>query len=181
METKVDKGKLTLEDGKRALSDHIVDKACEIQNKYGLEINYDVLTQLIKDPDFVKFPAVIKFDNTKVDPGLFAVTEEDPDSKERAYIIYIHDFFKDRPEDLPMLVLYHIVTINYGDFAIAEDAELFAASVLAMDKEAYYEKLCAIVDQIPDNQAPLSRAELEDQIMSGGGSCSTGGSCGCGN
>ena len=172
-------GKLTIEDGKRALSDHIVEKAAEIQEKYGLDMDYPSLSQLINDRDFVKFPLRIEFDSSKVDLGLFAVTEEDPISDERAYVIYVHEFFENRPSDLPALILYHLVSINYGDFAVAEDAELFASSVLAMNKDEYYQKLCDLVDQIPDNQAPPSRAELEDQIMSGGGTCSSGGPCSC--
>ncbi|MDD9898764.1 MAG: hypothetical protein OXU45_07180, partial [Candidatus Melainabacteria bacterium] len=123
------------------------------------------------------FPLRMEFDNSKIDPGLFAVSEEDSEAEERAYILYIHEYFKDKPEHLPSLVLYHLVSINYGDFAVAEDAELFASSVLAMDKEDYYQKLCVLVDQIPDNQAPPSRIELEDQLMNGGGSC--GSSCSC--
>ncbi len=49
---------------------------------------------------------------------------------------------------MPALVLYHVVSVNYGDFASGNEAEEFASAALGMDKEEYYQYLCRLVDSI---------------------------------
>jgi hypothetical protein len=46
------------------------------------------------------------------------------------------------------LVLYHLVLINYGDFASPEDAEIFGSNALGLSKDQYYQALCAMADEI---------------------------------
>ncbi len=183
--------KLTLEDGKKALTDHVIEKATEVQDKYGLAIDFEILTKIFSDPTVLRFPTTIVFDSSKVEAGLFATTEPYQEDGVNKVRLYIHEYFADKPESLSLLALYHVVAINYGDFASAEDAEIFASTVLCMDRELYYQKLCKLVDQIPGNKAEdfLDRVTLEDQIMMGAiamaaeaensGHCGGSGSCGC--
>lgn len=49
---------------------------------------------------------------------------------------------------VPLLVLYQLVLVNYGEFASAEDAECFGAAALGMAREEYYQGLCELADQI---------------------------------
>ena len=51
-------------------------------------------------------------------------------------------------DDVPALVLYHLVTVNYGDFATFHEAEVFAAEALGMEQEDYYKLLCRLADQV---------------------------------
>lgn len=141
--------KLSLEDGQIALRDHIIEKGLEIREKYGPEIDDIVLLDILSDDEFIRFPTRVEFNTSRVDEGLFAVADPIEDSPQRGYIIYVHEFFKDKTEFLPALVLYHLVTVNYGDFASHEDAEIFGATVLGMDKEDYYQLLCNLTDMIP--------------------------------
>jgi hypothetical protein len=46
------------------------------------------------------------------------------------------------------LVLYQLVLVNYGEFASPEDAESFGAAAVGLDREEYYERLCALADQL---------------------------------
>jgi hypothetical protein len=47
-----------------------------------------------------------------------------------------------------MLVLYHLVVVNYGAFASAEDAEQFGAAAVGLTVADYYRLLCESADQL---------------------------------
>jgi hypothetical protein len=138
-------GKLTIDDGKRALSEHAVDKAFEIRERYGDNIDYDGVLKLLQDTDFVRFPTTVTFGSLE-DPGLFAITNPISEDPSDGYSIQVSQRYEDRHDLLPALILYHLVTVNYGDFANADDAEKFGAAVLGMPQESYYNLLCSIVD-----------------------------------
>ena len=144
-----DKGKLTVEDGKRALRDHVIEKGIELNEKYGPIIEYNSLEQILKDQDFARFPTEMVFDSSRLDSGMFGICVPNENNEEGGYTIYIHEFFKDKLGYVPMLVLYHMVSVNYGEFATFEEAEFFGASALGIEREEYYQTLCDLADQIP--------------------------------
>ena len=55
-------------------------------------------------------------------------------------------------EQVPGLVLYQLVLVNYGEFASAEDAETFGAAVLGITRDEYYQTLCELADQLVREQ-----------------------------
>jgi len=151
---------------------HVVEKALALRDKYGnftaseyqsssvpiskidahsaYFIDSSILQKILEDRDFVRYPTRLEFDSKRIDPGLFAVAEPaDAKDPSQGYIIYIHEHFKGRPGDVPALVLYHLVAVNYDDMATSEEAELFGATALGMEKEEYYKLLCHLTDQIP--------------------------------
>ena len=46
--------------------------------------------------------------------------------------MYVHPFFMTQLEQVPLLVLYQLVLVNYGAFAAPEDAETFGAAALGL-------------------------------------------------
>ena len=142
--------KLTMEDGKQALHDHVKELALGVKEKYGSDWNEAKLKTLLQDADFVRFPTTLEFKTEKLSEGQFAsalpVDEENP---AKGYTIYIHEFFKDKPKPIAGLVLYHVVTVNYGSFADFIAAEIFAATVLELDQDEYYDWICQLADSIP--------------------------------
>jgi hypothetical protein len=50
---------------------------------------------------------------------------------------------------VPYLVLYQLVLVNYGEFASADDAETFGAAVLGFSQPEYYHALCELADSCP--------------------------------
>ena len=120
--------KLTLQDGRKALRDHAREKGREIRGRYGPGLDYPAVLRLLGDDEFVRFPTRLRFDAAPLEPGLFGIADPVSDDERDGYVIHIHPHFESRPEDLPHLILYHLVTVNYGDFATAEDAEAFAAA-----------------------------------------------------
>lgn len=113
---------------------------------------YSQRQQILKDPEFVRYPTHIKFDSQKLEVGMFGAAERLSTDSKDGYIIYIHEFFKSRPGDLAALVFYHIVTVNYGDFATYNEAEEFGSAALGMDKDTYYQYICRLADSIPSQE-----------------------------
>jgi hypothetical protein len=141
--------KLTLEDGRRALAVHCLDQGHKLRQKYGKAIGYDLLKTILKDETFVRHPVRLVFDSTKVEEGMFALAERVSLDASAGFIIYLHECFKQRPGDLLALVFYHLVAVNYGEFATHNEAEEFGSSALGMEKEEYYQLLCCLTDRIP--------------------------------
>jgi hypothetical protein len=62
--------------------------------------------------------------------------------------MYVHPFFLTQLPQVPYLVLYQLVVVNYGEFASADDAETFGAAVLGISRDEYYQALCEMADQL---------------------------------
>ncbi|MCP3902218.1 MAG: hypothetical protein GY715_01170 [Planctomycetes bacterium] len=141
--------KLTEEDGRRALREHLVDRAQRARVKYGLYMDHDVMRRLLEDREFVRYPTELVFDAAALDPGEFAHAEPIGATPADGFRLVVHPWFETQLENLPLLVAYHIIDINYGDIATAAEAELFGATLLGLEVEAYYEALCELTDSIP--------------------------------
>jgi hypothetical protein len=57
-------------------------------------------------------------------------------------------------EQVPLLVLYQLVLVNYGAFASSDDAETFGAAALGLTKEEYYGTLCRLADGLEQAASP---------------------------
>jgi hypothetical protein len=109
---------------------HVLQKGSDLRKKYGSFLDYETLLKIFKDEEFVRFPTRIIFDSSKVEKGMFAVVEKEADEPTKSYVIYVHEHFQKRSGDLPAIVLYHVVTVNYGDFATHNEAEEFGSAAL---------------------------------------------------
>lgn len=158
------KRRLTEEDGRQALRNHIIEKAGAARVKYGFYIDYETICRMLDDPDVVRYPVGIRFDASLLEPGEFAYAQQLGESPSAGYCLFIHPYFENQQENLPLLIAYHIVDINYGEIATSAEAELFGATLLGLDVDAYYQALCELADSMPG------------MTGEGGGSCS---SCNC--
>ncbi len=131
------------------IAEHAAEKALQIRKKYGPQIDYHVLQSVLEDPKCTRYPVTIKFDSSRIEPGLFALTEPvDDDHPEEGYVITLHEGFSEREDVLPALVLYQLVIVNYEDLSSAADAEIFGSGVLDMDRDDYYKLICDVTDSI---------------------------------
>jgi len=144
--------KLTLEDGQNALAGHVVEKALALREKYGDDITYEKLFTIFADEEFLRYPTKMEFNSAELDQGMFAAAKKVSKNPNDGFIIFVHEYFRNRLSDVPPLVLYHLVSVNYGDFATHKEAELFGAAVLDMEKEEYYQHICRLADQINTGQ-----------------------------
>ncbi|MGA2749028.1 MAG: hypothetical protein ABSG59_09655 [Verrucomicrobiota bacterium] len=140
--------KLTIQDGRKSLNEHVAFKGAELREKYGPEIGWNQLLQILQDPGCVRYPCEVAFDAARLQPGELAYPAPKGRRPEEGYIIYVHPYFALQPQRVPLVVLYQLVVVNYGEFASALDAETFGASALGITTDQYYGALCEMADEI---------------------------------
>jgi hypothetical protein len=139
---------LTADDFKQSLNTHVASKGEEIREKYGADIGWTELLQILNDRSVVRYPSEIVFDAAPLLEGEFAHAMPNGENPQDGFKIYVHPFFSLQLERVPHMVLYQIVRVNYGEFASPEDAEIFGASALGLSTDEYYEILCQLADEI---------------------------------
>ena len=139
---------LTAEDGRQSLSAHVAAKGAEIHAKYGPQLGWRELKQLLQDRAYVRYPCELVFNAAQLQPGEFAHPVPMGDRPEDGFTMFVHPFFMTQTDKVAHLVLYQLVLVNYGDFASSEDAEAFGASALGMPPDEYYQSLCELADEI---------------------------------
>ncbi|MAE67845.1 MAG: hypothetical protein CMJ18_26625 [Phycisphaeraceae bacterium] len=144
--------KLTEEDGRRSLAEHIVEKANAARLKYGLYIDADVISRMLDDREVVRYPTGLRFDAEALQKGEFAFAQPLGSQPSEGFCLFVHPWFENQPEALPLLIAYHIPVINYGDTVVTrEETELYGATLLGLEIEQYYQALCELADSIPSS------------------------------
>jgi len=139
---------LTAEDARQSLSDHVAAKGAEIRAKYGPAIGWSQLQRILGDRECVRYPCEIAFDADPLLSDECAFPVPIGDRPEDGFRLCVHPYFSVDPGRVPLLALYQVVAINYGEFASPDDAEIFGAAVLGVPREEYYEALCSMADEI---------------------------------
>lgn len=141
---------LTEQDARVALKDHLGDKAMNARLSHGMYIDADTILKMLDDNAVVRYPVGIRFDQGPLEPGEFAMPIALGDHPSKGFCLFIHPCFEQQPQTWPLLIAYHIPSINYGDIVSSEDAEHFGATLLGLDTQTYYEALCELADSIPN-------------------------------
>ena len=144
---------LTADDFKQSLNTHVATKGEEIREKFGPEIGWKELLQVLEDRSLVRYPCEIVFDSAPLLEGEFAHAMPNSENPQDGFKIYVHPFFSLQLARVPHMVFYQLVRVNYGEFASADDAEVFGASALGLAKDEYYEMLCELADEISGEPA----------------------------
>ena len=139
---------LTAEDARQSLNGHVAAKGAEIRAKYGPHIGWRELRQILDDRIHVRYPCEIVFDAGPLEPGEFAHPVAKGERPEDGFTMHVHPFFMTQLAQVPYLVLYQLVLVNYGEFASADDAETFGAAVLGISRDEYYQALCELAEQV---------------------------------
>ncbi len=141
--------RLTEDDGRTALREHVEHKALEARLKNGLYIDAEQIIRMLDDRSIVRYPVGIRFDAEPLESGEFAWAMPLGDSPNAGFCLFIHPAFEDQADILPLLIAYHIPAINYGEIVSHDEAELYGATLLGLDPAEYYKALCELVDSIP--------------------------------
>jgi len=152
--------KLTLEDARQSLTSHAAEKGYQLREKYGPRIGWSELRSILEDRSLVRYPCEIVFDAAGLLDGEFAHPFPNSERPEDGFRIHIHPLFMTQLDDVPLLVFYQLVLVNYGEFASAKDAESFGAAALGMDKDEYYRAVCELSDQLSINCQGASQRKL---------------------
>jgi hypothetical protein len=83
-----------------------------------------------------------------LNPGEFAHPAANGERPEEGFTMFVHPVFLTQLQQVPCLVLYQLVLVNYGEFASADDAETFGAAVLGLSQHEYYDTLCELAGQV---------------------------------
>ena len=158
---------LTAADAKQSLSAHVAAKGADIFEKYGPQIGWAQLQTILKDRACVRYPCELVFDSSRLNPGEFAFPEAKGEMPEEGFTLFVHPVYMTQLGMVPYLALYQLVTVNYGEFASADDAETFASYALGLPREEYYQTLCGLADELGAGIDP--------------GSGHSPGGCGCGS
>jgi hypothetical protein len=132
----------------QTLNAHAASKGAEIFEKYGPCVGWPELLRLLTDRSCVRFPCDIQFAAEPLLPGEFAHPVARAVRPEEGFTIFVHPVYENQLQQVPLLVLYQLVLVNYGEFASRGDAEVFGAASLGLTVEEYYDALCALADQV---------------------------------
>jgi len=161
---------LTADDARQSLTGHVEAKGVEIYLKYGPTLGWADLPRLLADRAYVRYPCEIVFDAAGLLPGEFAHPEPNGVQPEDGFTMRVHPIYQSQPDQVPALVLYQLVALNYGGFASSGDAETFGAAALGLTRDEYYDRLCALVDQLGGGE-PALEAPDDGGCTCGGGGC----------
>lgn len=131
---------------REAFINHLVDKANAARLKFGLYIDYETITRMLDDRDIVRYPMQIEFDSRQLQNHEFAFPKAIGFHPSDGYCLFIHEHFRNQPENLPLLIAYHIPTINYGSIVEPQHAEAYGAALIGLEVQAYYQALCELAD-----------------------------------
>lgn len=144
---------LTADDARKSLNSHVAARGAEICEKYGPHIGWKELQQILEDRACVRYPCRIAFDAAALDPGEFAHPVPLGERPEDGFTMYVHPVYMTDLARVPLLVLYQLVLVNYGEFASPDDAETFGAAAAGLTRDDYYAGLCEMADELADCSA----------------------------
>ncbi len=140
---------LSEEAGQEALRGHVADKALAARERHGPVVDFAAIERLLADPECVRFPTTISFDEAQLRPGEFAWPSPVSGNPKEGFTLFVHPMFKERLDVLPLICAYHVVAINYLDVATNVEAELYGATLLGLPVDEYYERRCELSDELP--------------------------------
>jgi hypothetical protein len=141
-------------DARQSLNASAAAIGAVIYEKYGPRIGWTQLLQILADRSCARYPCEVVFDATPLQAGEFAHPVPKGDDPVEGFTIYVHPWFMMQLEQVPLLVLYQLVLVNYGAFASPDDAETFGAAALGLAKEDYYRLLCHLADELEQTASP---------------------------
>jgi len=141
-------------DARQSLNMAAAATGAGIYEKYGPRIGWDQLLQVLEDRTCTRYPCEIVFDAGPLEAGEFAHPVPRGERPEDGFSMNVHPLFRTQLDQVPLLVLYQLVLVNYGAFAAAEDAETFGAAALGFSKDQYYQILCGLADELQLKTVP---------------------------
>src|ERR1051326_7835390 len=105
--------KLTVEDARQSLAAHAAEKGVELREKYGPHIGWDELGRILEDRSVDRYHREIGFDASGELDGEFAHPGPNFGRPEDGFKIHLHPLFMTHLAQVPLLVLYQLVLVNY--------------------------------------------------------------------
>jgi len=141
---------LTADDARISLNAHVAAKGAEIHAKYGPAIGWRELQLILEDRACVRYPCTLEFNAEHLQAGEFAHPVAKGDNPEDGFTLFVHPLFMTQLPEVPLLALYQLVLVNYGEFASGDDALTFGAAALGLSEDDYYARLCELMEPISE-------------------------------
>jgi hypothetical protein len=106
------------------------------------------LLDLLDDRRFVPYPVYFAFDAEPLQPGEFGYAARLAAEPSEGYVLYLHPRFRGRDGDVALLLAYQLVIPIWDAAAGAADAELFGALLTDVGVDDYYQRICALADEL---------------------------------
>jgi len=135
-------------DAHEALREHLLRTARLGRQRHSPLRTLAEMQSLLADRDVVRYPVEVVFDAEPLEDGEFAFADMAGTRPDAGYRMCIHPQFEGHATALPLLIAYHLPTINFGPIVNADESEAFGAELLGLDQDAYYTRLCALADSI---------------------------------
>jgi len=136
-------------DAREALREHLLRTARLGRQRHAPFRSLEGMQALLADRDVVRYPVHVVYDDSVLQDGEFAWATQQGTHPTEGFRLALHSFFEGHATAIPLLIAYHIPSINYGPVATSADAEAFGAELLGLDADAYYKRLCSLTDAIP--------------------------------
>jgi len=141
---------LTADDARISLNAHVAAKGAEIHAKYGPAIGWRELQLILEDRACVRYPCTLEFNAEPLQAGEFAHPVAKGGNPEDGFTLFVHPLFMTQLPEVPLLALYQLVLVNYGEFASGDDALAFGAAALGLSEDDYYARLCELMEPISE-------------------------------
>jgi len=141
--------KLAADAARQSLNAHVAAKGAEIRAKYGPDVGWEKLLQILGDRSYVRYPCEIIFSAAPLQPEEFAHPVPKGAHPEDGFTLFVHPLFEAEREQLAVLIFYQLVAVNYGEFASPDDAVTFGAAALGLAEADYYRTVCEMADRLP--------------------------------
>jgi hypothetical protein len=136
-------------EARAAFSEHLRARAAAARRRHGPSIDGEAILRMLGDREVVRYPTTLEFDTAPLQAHEFAYPRPLGFHPSDGFCLFVHPHFRGQPHHLPLLIAYHIPTINYGGIVEARHAELYGSTLLGLEVESYYRALCRLADSIP--------------------------------
>jgi len=130
--------------GQQSLRDHLVAQAVVAHQKHG-PLTAGKLGAVLHDPDCLRYPVRIVFEFGEMAMHQFAQPDIDwRNTEQDGRVLYVRPSLRERPDLLPLAVVYMIPFINYGEVITDDHCLAYGATLLGILADDYYQRLCAL-------------------------------------
>jgi hypothetical protein len=134
--------------GRASLRGHLLAQAEVARHKHG-PVTAGRLDALLRDPACLRHPVRLVYEFGEMAMHQFA--QPDVDWRNRAEdgrVLYLRPALRDRPDLLPLAIVYMIPLINFGEIVSDADCLAYGAVLLGLSVEDYYGRVCALADLV---------------------------------
>ena len=141
-------GSISAREFKEALFSHAFEWATKTKIKLGGPLTGDNLPVLLSKPGCLRYPTVVHFDRENMEPQQFAQPEILTAGNGPLCRLHVDPEIQNSNSPLHLIVAYMAASINYGDAATPDLAEMVGSILTGMPVEDFYNSICQIADSL---------------------------------